>query len=105
MQVGTRLRLNTQTHVIKVLYLENDIQLAKEIDNILIQNNFQIISETNIEMGFRLIVEMKPEIVILGFPANQTESWKLHSQIRMSEDLKKLPILLITHKHQEYDQI
>ena len=90
--------------MIKVLCLESNIQLAKQIDNILIQNNFQIISETNIEKGFQMIVETKPEIVILGLPANQTETWKLHSQIRMSEDLKNLPVLLITNNHQKYDQ-
>ena len=91
--------------MIKVLYLENDIQLAKQIDNILIQNNFQIIRETNIEIGFQMIAEMKPEIVILGLPANQTENWKLHSQIRMAENLKNLPVLLITNNHQKYNQI
>src|SRR5215207_11574749 len=91
--------------MIKVLYLENDLQLAKQIDNILIQNNFQIIRETNIEKGFRMIVETKPEIIIIGLSDNQTENWKLYSQIRISEKLQNLPVLLITHNYQEYDQV
>jgi len=89
----------------KFLLLIDDVKLANRVSNILIQNSFEVIGEPNLDIGFHRIQETNPDFVIMNITDDQSKNWKLHYQIRTSDNIEKLPILVINDKNFKSDKI
>jgi len=83
----------------KFLLLIDDVELANRVSNVLLQNSFEVIAEPNLDSGFHRIQETKPDFVIMNIADEQSKNWKLHNQIRTSDNMDKLPILVINDKN------
>ena len=89
----------------KFLLSLNDTELANQVSSILIQNNFEVIGEPNLEKDFAQVKEAKPDFVIMSIMDNESKNWKLHSQLRTSHEIEQLPVLVIASRSHKYDKL
>ncbi|MEP6895785.1 MAG: hypothetical protein ABI986_09280 [Chloroflexota bacterium] len=83
----------------KFLLLIDVVKLANRVSNILLHNSFEVIGEPNLDTGFRRIQETKPDFVIMNITDDQSKNLKLHYQLRTSDNMEILPILMINDKN------
>ncbi len=105
-EANTRNFVNGSTTMNTILYLEDDLDIVKTVMQSLRPYNVEVINAPSGIKGFERIVALKPDLILLGLMTLQTDNWEMHAKIRQAEELKDIPIIMITDKLQSsvYDK-
>ena len=86
----------------KVLIIDDDIDLVETMRMVLENEGFEIIDAQDGEKGFAKIADEKPDLVILDvMMESQDEGFHIAYQIRNTEEIKDLPIVMLSAVGQE----
>ncbi len=90
---------------IKILLIEDDPFLLNMYSTKFEIEDFQIITADNGENGLKKLFEKKPDIVLLDILMPKMNGFEVLEHIQKSdnEDIKKIPIILLTNLNQQED--
>ena len=88
----------------KIQLIDDDAEIAENLSLILKKEGHDISILDSTENAISHLVESKPDLLILDvmFPENPAGGFDLARQIRQTEAIKNLPVILLTSINQEY---
>ena len=86
----------------KILIIDDDIDLVETMRMILENVGFEVIDAQDGQKGFKKVINDKPDLVILDvMMQSQDEGFHIAYQIRNTEEIKELPIIMLSAVGQE----
>jgi len=88
----------------KILIIDDDLEVVDNLSVLLKGVGYNVSSRDNIEGATQEIIKDKPDLIILDimFPENPAGGFELAREIRQTEGLKQIPIILLTSINQEF---
>lgn len=88
-----------------VLVVEDEAAIRDMLNFTLKAAEFDVIEAPNAEHGWQLILEKKPDILVLDWMLPGVSGINLAQRIRQNDQTRSLPILLLTARGEETDQV
>lgn len=86
----------------KILIIDDDIDLVETMRMVLENAGFDVIDAQDGQKGFNKIISDKPDLIILDvMMQSQDEGFHIAYQIRNTEEIKELPIIMLSAVGQE----
>lgn len=89
----------------KIVYIDDDIEMINLIKLILERKNYLFFSALGGQAGLQLIQEKHPDIILLDLMMPDVDGWDLYQQIKSNDQIKDIPVVIITAKAQPIDRI
>jgi DNA-binding response OmpR family regulator len=88
----------------KIIIIDDDLDLAEDLALLLKNAGHDTSTLDETEGAVELILKEKPDLVILDvmFPENPAGGFDLAREIRNTEEIKDLPVILLTAINQEF---
>ena len=88
----------------KIILVDDDVDLAEMLSGVLRDEGYEVLTVDNESEAVLLLLEEKPDLAILDvmFPENPAGGFDLAREIRKHEELKGLPIIMLTAVNQEF---
>ncbi|MFP4323209.1 MAG: response regulator transcription factor [Anaerolineales bacterium] len=90
---------------IKIVCIEDELDMIELVRLILTRKGFGFYSADGGEAGLTLIREVKPQLVLLDLMMPDMDGWEVYQQMKADEELKQIPVIIITAKAQNIDKI
>jgi DNA-binding response OmpR family regulator len=87
----------------KILLVEDDAFLLSMYATKFELEKFEVIAAEDGEKGLRLVSEAKPDIILLDIILPKMNGFEVLEKIKKDENLKKIPIILLTNLSQKSD--
>jgi len=88
----------------KILIIEDNKLNLKLIRTILLISNFKVIEAENAEMGFQLLEEQRPDIILMDIQLPGMDGLTATRRIKASEAYKDIPVIALTAKAMDGDE-
>ena len=86
----------------KVLIIDDDVDMVKSMESILTSKGYEVLSACDGASGVEVAKKEKPDLIILDvMMAHSTEGFDTSRTIKKDENLKDVPILMLTAIKQE----
>ncbi len=87
-----------------ITIIDDDMEIAEHAAAILKKDGHQVTSIHTTENATKVLVENTPDLLILDvmFPDNPAAGFDLAREIRRTETIKDLPIILLTSVNQQF---
>jgi two-component system phosphate regulon response regulator PhoB len=89
----------------KILVIEDDRPLAKVLEYNLIQNGFEVILSSDGQDGLTQARSKLPKLVLLDLMIPVIDGLEVCRRLRATADTRGIPIIMLTAKSEETDQI
>lgn len=89
----------------KVLVVEDEAAIRDMLSFTLNAAEFEVIEAPNAEQGWKLILDQKPDILVLDWMLPGVSGVSLAQRIRQNDQTRALPIILLTARGEESDQV
>lgn len=89
----------------KIVYIDDDIEMINLIKLILERKNYLFFSALSGQAGLELIQEKHPDLILLDLMMPDVDGWDLYQQIKSNDQIKDIPVVIITAKAQPIDRI
>jgi len=88
----------------RITVIDDDIEMADNTASLIRKYGHEVFTLYTIDGAIKRLVHNKPDIVILDvmFPDNPVAGFDLARQIRVTREIKDLPIILLTSINQEF---
>jgi DNA-binding response OmpR family regulator len=91
------------SHKVLVVDDEPDVLLLCRVN--LEFEGYEVIEASDGEEGMRLLREERPDVVLLDVMMPRKDGWQVLEEIKADEDFKDTPVVMLTAKVQDQDQI
>ena len=81
----------------KILFIEDEPHLQKEVGEILTQEGFEVLSALDGEEGLELIKKEKPDLILLDLILPKKDGFEVLKEMKEDEDLKDIPVIVLTN--------
>ena len=81
-----------------ILVIDDDLEVIGLIRNRLEANHYRVLTANDGVAGFALARENKPDLIVLDVVMPNMDGYTFVQEIKRNEDLKKIPIIVITAK-------
>jgi len=88
----------------KILIIEDNKLNLKLIRTILLISNFKVYEAENAEVGFQMIEEHRPDIILMDIQLPGMDGLTATRRIKASENYKDIPIIALTAKAMDGDE-
>jgi len=87
----------------KIMIIDDDVDLLETLQEALSGPETTIVTRDTTDGAIEAMLEQRPELLILDvmFPENPAEGFDLAREVRTKEELRSLPIILLTGINQE----
>jgi DNA-binding response OmpR family regulator len=89
----------------KVICVEDDPGMIDLITLILARRGYDVIGASGGRQGLEMIDREKPAIVLLDLMMPDMDGWEVYQQMKASETMKSIPVIVITAKAQSIDKV
>jgi two-component system phosphate regulon response regulator PhoB len=89
----------------KILVIEDDRALAKVLEYNLLQNGFEVILSSDGQDGLQQARNKQPALVLLDLMIPVVDGLEVCKRLRASQETRDLPIIMLTAKSEETDQV
>ncbi len=96
--------LNTD-EPIRVVCIEDEPEMIELIKLILGRKNFQLIGAVGGREGLGVVRKEKPDLVLLDLMMPDIDGWEVYQQMKADEELKDIPVIIVTAKAQSIDKV
>lgn len=93
------------THPIKVVCIEDEPEMIELIKLILGRRNFELIGAVGGREGLNIVRQAKPDLVLLDLMMPDMDGWEVYQQMKADEDLRDIPVIVVTAKAQSIDKV
>ncbi|WFE68379.1 phosphate regulon transcriptional regulator PhoB [Thiomicrospira sp. R3] len=89
----------------KILIVEDETAIRDMLSFTLHAAEFEVIEAANAEQGWALLLEHKPDLLILDWMLPGVSGLNLAKRIRQNDQTRVLPLILLTARGEESDQV
>jgi len=81
----------------KILFIEDGVALQKTLGDVLRKENYEVISALNGEIGLRMALSQKPDLVLLDLILPKMDGFEVLKKLREDPETKEIPIIVLTN--------
>lgn len=89
----------------KVVCIEDEPEMIDLVKLILGRKGFQVIGANGGREGLALIERERPNLVLLDLMMPDMDGWEVYQQMKAREDMKTIPVIIVTAKAQSIDRV
>ena len=89
----------------KVLCIEDEKEMIDLIKLILERRGFEVLGALGGKEGLEVIRREKPDLILLDLMMPEVDGWEVFRQMRADEQLKDIPVIVVTAKAQSIDKV
>ncbi len=89
----------------KVVCIEDEPEMIDLVKLILGRKGFQVIGANGGREGLALIERERPNLVLLDLMMPDMDGWEVYQQMKAREDMKSIPVIIVTAKAQSIDRV
>jgi DNA-binding response OmpR family regulator len=87
----------------RILIIEDDISILKGLKDVLTFKSYKVLSATDGESGYEMVVEKKPDLIILDIMLPKMDGFTLCKKLR--DQGNRTPVLMLTARGEEPDKV
>ena len=87
----------------KIIIIDDDIEYINEMEEILVQNDFEIIKKNNTDDVLNFIKKTKPDLIILDLKINGKTGIDVAKLVKNDPKTNGLPVMLLTNYYDDDD--
>lgn len=88
-----------------ILCIDDEPDMLELLTIILKRTGVKVSGANNGLDGLRMIDELKPDLVILDLMMPIMGGWEVYQQIKADENLRHIPVIIVTAKAQQVDRV
>ena len=88
-----------------VVCIEDEPEMVDLIKLILGRRGFELIGAMGGREGLEVIRRVKPDLVLLDLMMPDIDGWEVYQQMKADEELKHIPVIVVTAKAQSIDKV
>jgi two-component system response regulator VicR len=88
-----------------ILCIDDEPDLIELFQIILRRKGFIVSGATGGEEGLLKIRETRPDLVLLDLMMSDLGGWEVYQQMKADDELKDIPVIIVTAKAQKIDQV
>ena len=89
----------------RVVCIEDELEMIDLIKLILGRRGFEFTGAMGGREGMEAIRRIKPDLVLLDLMMPDMDGWEVYQQIKTDEELKHIPVIIVTAKAQSIDRV
>ncbi len=88
-----------------ILYIEDDPEMIDLVSLILNRQGYQVSGANGGRKGLELAQRSLPDLVLLDLMMPDMDGWDVYQQLKISEQTRNIPVIIITARSQTIDQV
>jgi len=88
-----------------VVCIEDEPEMVDLIKLILGRKGFELTGAMGGREGLEVIRRVKPDLVLLDLMMPDIDGWEVYQQMKADEELKHIPVIVVTAKAQSIDKV
>ena len=88
-----------------VVCIEDEPEMVDLIKLILGRKGFELIGAMGGREGLEAIRRVRPDLVLLDLMMPDMDGWEVYQQIKADDELKHIPVIVVTAKAQSIDKV
>jgi DNA-binding response OmpR family regulator len=89
----------------RVVCIEDEPEMIDLVRLILDRKGFQVIGANGGIEGLEVVREEKPDLILLDLMMPDMDGWEVYQQIKADEQLRQIPVVVVTAKAQSIDKV
>jgi DNA-binding response OmpR family regulator len=90
---------------IKVVCIEDEPEMIDLVKLILTRRGFDVTGAMGGREGLTAIEAVHPDLVLLDLMMPDMDGWEVYQQMKASESMKDIPVIIVTAKAQSIDKV
>jgi DNA-binding response OmpR family regulator len=88
-----------------IVCIEDDPQVIDLVKLILGRKGFELVGAVGGREGIETVRRVKPDLVLLDLMMPDMDGWEVYQQMKADEELKHIPVIVVTAKAQSIDKV
>lgn len=88
-----------------VLCIEDELEMIELVKLILGNHDYEVIGAVGGQAGLDKMKTLKPDLVLLDLMMPEMDGWEVYQKMKASEDLRHIPVIVVTAKAQSIDRV
>ena len=80
-----------------ILFIEDESALQKTLGEVLRENNYEVISALDGELGLKLAKKKKPDLILLDLILPKLSGFEVLKQLKKDKETKDIPVIVLTN--------
>lgn len=93
------------TDQMRVVCIEDEPEMIDLVRLILGRKGFEVIGANGGVEGLEIVKTEKPDIILLDLMMPDMDGWEVYQQIKADENLREIPVVVVTAKAQSIDKV
>lgn len=89
----------------RILVVDDDKQIVRLVKTYLEEANYSVLAAYDGEDALRVIRHERPDLIVLDIQLPGKDGWEITQTLRAQENLKTIPILMLTARIEDTDKI
>jgi two-component system response regulator VicR len=89
----------------KILCIEDEPEMIDLIKLILERRGFEVLGAVGGKEGLEVIRRELPDLILLDLMMPEIDGWEVFRQMKADEQLKDIPVIVVTAKAQSIDKV
>lgn len=88
-----------------VVCIEDEPEMIELVKLILGRRGFELVGAVGGREGLETVRKLKPDLVLLDLMMPDMDGWEVYQQMKTDEELKSIPVIVVTAKAQSIDKV
>ncbi|HUV89901.1 MAG TPA: response regulator [Anaerolineae bacterium] len=88
-----------------VICIEDEPEMIDLVQLILGRKGFDLVGAVGGREGLETVRRLKPDLVLLDLMMPDMDGWEVYQQMKADEELKNIPVIVVTAKAQSIDKV
>jgi two-component system response regulator VicR len=88
-----------------VVCIEDEPEMIDLVKLILGRKGFELVGAVGGREGLETVRKLRPDLVLLDLMMPDMDGWEVYQQMKADEDLKTIPVIVVTAKAQSIDKV
>lgn len=88
-----------------VVCIEDEPEMIDLVKLILGRKGFELVGAVGGREGLETVRTLKPDLVLLDLMMPDMDGWEVYQQMKTDEELKNIPVIVVTAKAQSIDKV